>query len=873
MKTFSKTFSLTVISSCIAMILSSGAGAAEEEGAQMKLIAECKKDGIQENICTESVRDPKLQIFIGGQYYNGSKTTKPDYTRALAWFRMAGNIPVAEYNIGLIYERGGYGVMADTQMAIVHYGNAAAGMHPGAMYKLGRIYSTGNRVEQDLPKAGEYFRESHDLGYPYGSYGLALWYMNTMPDDHWDRPDMCNKVKDLIMKAEDGKVPEAFTLEGILYEKGILCTEQSDDKAVELYNKASYEGDYQAQSRSSELLIRNGRIDEAFRMLTAAVNDERNPYAMCVLGELFSSKKSGSRYDPDKARDMYQKAADINAPCGLFHIGLEYFQEPDADYDKALEYFTKAQENGSSDAEYYLGLMYSRGIGVQENTSKAIRFFKNANLAGNLEAQNALGEMFIYGNGVKQNYKTAFNYIKGSADAGRPEAMINMGRIYAYGLGQPLDTEKAREWYLKAQASGIDALPYLGELEIREGKYEAALEKLTESEKNPNSEAEFWLGYMYEHGLGVTKDLKEALNYYENSVAHGSTRALVALGRMYQEGVTGKPEPEMAFDLYQKAADRKEPDAIYHLGLAYETGNGVKADNQKALRYFSEAAKSGHPEAMYYVGRYMEEGVFTTSNIQEAVKYYKTAASRGVAEAEMALGRCYEEGTGVSRSLPKSYENYLAAATHGNRDAMRITGDNLMKGNGTEKDPSSAYVWYEKAANLGDPYAATVTAKVYAQGYDNPRNPEKSIQPDANKARKYLDIGIKQNFPDAKAFKGLCHLHGWLMEKDPKKSFNLFMEAAEGNPPYPGNTEALYYLGYMYEHGIGVTQNFISAVTWYEQAVQQHNHEAELALGQLYLNATPSTGITQDKSLGMRLIRDAANGGNEKAAQILEELE
>ena len=868
-----KTFSLSVLSSVIAMILASAVMADEIE-AQQKIINECVKDGIQESVCTESLKDPKLQIFIGGQYFNGTKKIKPDYTRALSWFRMAGNNPVAEYNIGLIYERGGYGVMADTQSAISHYTNAAAGMHAGAMYKLGRIYSTGNRMEMDLAKAGEYFRESHDMGYPYGSYGLALWYVNTMPETHWTRPDMCQKVKELIQKAEDGNVPESFTLDGVLHERGILCTEKNETRAIELYNKAAYEGDFEAQGMSARLLIRHGNFDEAFRMLNASVNDENNNYAKCVLADLYANREAGNRYSPEKAHEYLQSAADNNAPCGLFRIGLEFFQASPPDYDKALEYFARAQEAGSADAEYYLGVMYSRGLGVPENTSKAIRYLQNANLAGNISAQNALGEMLLNGDGLKQNYKRAFNFISKSAAAGLPEAMVSLGRIYANGLGQPQDLTKAREWYLKGhEIGGLDVLPYLGELDVLEGNYEQALANFNESEKTPNAEAEYWLGYMYENGLGLTRNYKEAQKYYELSVQNGGVRALSALGKMYQDGRTGKAEPEKAFELFRKAADLKNTEAIFNVALAYENGKGVAADSQKAYKNFSEAARRGHPEAMYYVGRYLEEGVVTSVNIQEAAKNYKKAAERGVTEAEMAMGRCYENGLGVARSLPKSYESYLAAANHGNRDAMRITGDNLINGSGTEKDPFVAYEWYRKAADLGDPYSATVSARIYVDGYTDPRNPERAIAANPDKAREYLRMGIDQQFPDAQAFLAKCYLEGKLTVKDPKKAYDLFLKAAAGNPPFPGNQESLYYLGYMTEHGIGVTQNFISAVTWYEQAVQLHNHNAELALGLLYLNATPKTGVTQDKSLGMRLIRDAANGGNEEAVKVLEKLD
>ena len=60
------------------------------------------------------------------------------------------------------------------------------------------------------------------------------------------------------------------------------------------------------------------------------------------------------------------------------------------DYIKAYKYFEKAAYHGHQQAQYFFGLAYEKGIGVEKNISKAYEWYKKSADQGNEYAQYSL---------------------------------------------------------------------------------------------------------------------------------------------------------------------------------------------------------------------------------------------------------------------------------------------------------------------------------------------------------------------------------------------------------------------------------------------------------------------------------------------------
>lgn len=58
-----------------------------------------------------------------------------------------------------------------------------------------------------------------------------------------------------------------------------------------------------------------------------------------------------------------------------------------------------------------------------------------------------LGTLYGKGEGVEQNYQEAYKWLKKAAEQGDPDALHGMGFIYETGQTVPQDYSKAREYY------------------------------------------------------------------------------------------------------------------------------------------------------------------------------------------------------------------------------------------------------------------------------------------------------------------------------------------------------------------------------------------------------------------------------------------
>src|SRR4051794_33594200 len=74
------------------------------------------------------------------------------------------------------------------------------------------------------------------------------------------------------------------------------------------------------------------------------------------------------------------------------------------DYATAYRELKAGVDQGESNAEFYLGVMYARGLGVQQDLTEAVRLYQLAAAQGNAQAQFRLGFRYSQGWGVQKNY-------------------------------------------------------------------------------------------------------------------------------------------------------------------------------------------------------------------------------------------------------------------------------------------------------------------------------------------------------------------------------------------------------------------------------------------------------------------------------------
>lgn len=122
--------------------------------------------------------------------------------------------------------------------------------------------------------------------------------------------------------------------------------------------------------------------------------------------------------------------------CAFLASAVGAKASPASDQDMASRYLRSAQ-SGDDESQFYLGALYSAGIGVPRSDAEAFRWFSRA------------------------------------ADQGHSHAMLILAGLYATGRGVPKDNIKAYKWaYIVSAASRVDefrngSLQLMGVLETR----------------------------------------------------------------------------------------------------------------------------------------------------------------------------------------------------------------------------------------------------------------------------------------------------------------------------------------------------------------------------------------------------------------------
>jgi len=263
--------------------------------------------------------------------------------------------------------------------------------------------------------------------------------------------------------------------------------------------------------------------------------------------------------------------------------------------------------------------------------------------------------------------------------------------------------------------------------------------------------AQYRLGGRYYNGVGVPKDVTNALGWWAMAARQYNAEAQFAVGIMILEGQGVAKDHNLGMDFIRKAAEQNYGPAQYQLwndsylnpnerwkwlckaaeqnygpaqcklGDIYndgpewgtytdQNGNSVKQDYAEAVKWFHKAANT-EPFAQYKLGDAYFVGHGVQQDTAEAVKWFRKAAEQhnyvylGNAQinynlAQEKLGDIYYYGKGVKQNYVEALKWYRILADTPNERACRIVGEIYASGKGVKKDSAEAAKWYAKAAGL-----------------------------------------------------------------------------------------------------------------------------------------------------------------------------
>lgn len=105
-----------------------------------------------------------------------------------------------------------------------------------------------------------------------------------------------------------------------------------------------------------------------------------------------------------------------------------------------------------------------------------------------------------------------------------------------------------------------------------------AYKKFLAAAKEGHIDSQYNLAMMYEQGIGIGKNEKEALIWYNKAAEQGNALAQFNLGVLYENGKGTPIDFAKANKWYRKAAVQGDGLAVGNLGMLYLRGQGVKVN-------------------------------------------------------------------------------------------------------------------------------------------------------------------------------------------------------------------------------------------------------------------------------------------------------
>jgi len=251
--------------------------------------------------------------------------------------------------------------------------------------------------------------------------------------------------------------------------------------------------------------------------------------------------------------------------------------------ESAVHWYRKAADQGDAAAQNDLGIMYRLGQGVSRDKEEAVRWYRKAAKQGNAQALFNLGVSYYNGDGVASNPTTAYAWFlladeagnpaakdavirsaKEGGTLGTPDAQQQIAAMYEKGEELPQNYSEAVKWYRRAAdlspGSAVRLATLLVEGKVVPQDYGEALTLCKDAAKKHYSPGHYCVGYLYQHGLGLPANPKEAVKWYGEASTGGSRAAKMALAEMYWKGEgIGVDKPQSYYYLF--LASRGVPEA------------------------------------------------------------------------------------------------------------------------------------------------------------------------------------------------------------------------------------------------------------------------------------------------------------------------
>ena len=355
-------------------------------------------------------------------------------------------------------------------------------------------------------------------------------------------------------------------------------------------------------------------------------------------------------------------AADRGVPGAQVFVQDQYWNGSDQvseDRKLSTKYVEKLVHNEHADralrAQYalYLANRYNTGDGAPKEVCSALELYAvSAALGGGVAARNLGWEREWNSRcGLQKDEAAALSWYEKGAAAGDGASAENAGRLHQFGADSARDYVAAERFYLAASTPFSDRqLAWIYGKGLTSPKktpdYGKALFFARRAADAGDGQGAITVGLLFEYGLGVDQNAREAFRWYGQGAHDGEPRGLINQAVTIMNGCVGLEElpnwldrvTKLTTDNSVRGADQAA--AYYHLGMAYEYGlGGAPKDTKKGPVLFDKSCKLGNADAC---------AALVTIDTAQALKPGVVSGAKKAAETGMRLS-----GTGCTKSLSR----------------------------------------------------------------------------------------------------------------------------------------------------------------------------------------------------------------------------
>ena len=283
-------------------------------------------------------------------------------------------------------------------------------------------------------------------------------------------------LKEVISKSKENESKYAEIKTLVIDVLGELASETPDKSAVEYFCYRLKEIAQEYNDAGDNLEMKKAACGLAGRIVLLKVEE----YAEFLEKIVQDDRYGAINY-------LLQNIENEMSPAKLYDEAWEAYRS--TNYEKTLKYASLAKEKGSLEAYLLLGLLYDDKAWDKHDEKRAYEIYKEGAVKGDAECQYMVYLRLMTGGVVAQNIEEAYEWLVKSANGESPFGMTALGKVYCQ-QSMARYTE-AFQWFEKAADKG-------------------------------NIEAKVWIGYCYEKGYGVGRDINRAKTIYQQEMNNGN---------------------------------------------------------------------------------------------------------------------------------------------------------------------------------------------------------------------------------------------------------------------------------------------------------------------------------------------------------------